>query len=245
MARKNRLSSLAVIAGAALMAVGSMATQANAAIIYDINSGSIPLSNLLGTGNSIIVGDKIFDNFSYSGRTGDMPLPSNVSITPEILTVDNQTTWGFKISGLFQDTNTPGGSDVVLGYNVHVVDPSQFMITDAHLLGTPDVVGNGNVKVVETWTPTFGSAKIRVYDIEPGSLVQLQDAIIFDVPVASLTVTKDIQAFVVDGQPGNASITSIDQLYSQTPTGGGGIPEPASLGLLAIGSVGLLARRRR
>lgn len=191
MARKNRLSSLAVMAGAALMAVGSMATQANAAIVYNINSGSIPLSNLLGTGNSILVFDKIFDNFSYSGRTGDMPLPSNVSITPEILTVDNQTTWGFKISGLFQDTNSPGGSDVVLGYNVHVVDPSQFMITDAHLLGTPDVVGNGNVKVVETWTPTFGSAKIRVYDIEPGSLERFSGCClaipaVFEVAVAVL-----------------------------------------------------------
>jgi hypothetical protein len=205
----------------------------------------IPLSDLAGTGNSILVGDKIFDNFSYS-NTGDMPTAANVNITPMISTIGSQTVWGFQVEGLFTDSNAPGGSDAVLNYRVTVVDPNAFLISDAHLSGDTDVVGSGFVKVTETWTPNSGAQKIRVYDIEPGDTTQLTDAIDFDVPVSSLDVTKNIAASIPDGSTGsNATVTSIDQFYSQTPGSGGGTPEPASLSLLGLGGLFLVTRRRK
>jgi hypothetical protein len=247
MARHFRFASLAAIVVPGVLAAGVFTSTASAdPIVFTPGSGAIPLSSLLGTGNSIQVGDKIFDNFTYTTSGADMPAAADVNITPEIITVNSTTMYGFNMSGGFQDTNSAGNSIGNLGYSVHVTDPAQFLITSASLLGDPDVVGTGQVQVTESWTPEFGPAQIRVYDIEPGNSTKLEDTITFPSQTASVTVTKQIVADIGDGTTGSAaSITSIDQLYAQTPPGGGGIPEPASLGILALGAVGLMVRRRR
>jgi hypothetical protein len=216
----------------------------NAAQFTTLNQ-PIPLTSLAGTGNSILVGDKVFDNFSYS-NTGDMPAVSQVNITPMITTIAGQTVWGFQVEGLFTDSSAAGGSDAVLNYRVTVTDPSAFMISDAHLSGDTDVIGTGFVKVTETWTPNAGAEKIRIYDIQPGGLTQLSDAIDFDVPASSLDVSKNIAASIADGSTGsNATVTSINQFYSQTPGTGGGTPEPATLSVLGLGGLVVLGRRRK
>jgi len=238
MVGKLRLASLA-LAGAVVLGAGT----ANAAVVYDISSGAIPLSNLVGTGSSLLVGDKIFDNFTYSTTGADMPTAANVNVTGEIVTINNQTMWGFELSGGFQDTNTSGSSDALLHYNVHVVDPALALITSAYIQGNPDVIGSGKMQVTETFLPSVGGTKIRVFNIDD-TTVQMQDQIAFDVPVASLSVQKDILASIPTGVAGNAaSLSFVDQLYTQGV--GTGVPEPASIGVLALGALGLLARRRK
>jgi hypothetical protein len=237
-----RMGSLAM--AAVLAAMGGI-RGAGAAIIYTPSDGAIPLSNLIGTGNSILVGDKIFDNFSYSTTGADMPAEGSVNITGEMMTVNGTPMWGIHVGGNFGDTNSAGASDAILRYDVTVNDPSVELITGATIMGNPVVSGAGNLQVTETWTPDEGTSKIQVYDIEPGDATQMNDSVTFDTPIDSLSVTKDILASVVDGSQGNASITSIDQLYAQQPTTGNGTPEPASLGILGLGVMGLIARRRR
>jgi hypothetical protein len=233
--------SFAVRAGLIISAVIAVAGTANAGLI----NGPISLNTLDGTTSSFLVGDKIFDNFTYT-HTGDMPDSAHVNITPTITTLNGQTVWGFQVEGLFTDSNAAGNSTATLNYRVTVVDPTAFLISDAHLSGDTDVIGTGVVDVTETWTPNVGAQQVSIFDIEPGNITQLQDSKVFTVPAASIDVTKTITATIADGSiDSNATVTSIDQLYSQTPGSGGGTPEPASLGLLGLGALALLARRRR
>ena len=65
--------------------------------------------------------------------------------------------------------------------------------------------------------------------------------------VASLRFEKEIQLSVNSRLPGTATIDSVDVTFSQvqTPSGGGTpIPEPATLGLFAIGMAGIARARR-
>ena len=86
----------------------------------------------------------------------------------------------------------------------------------------------------------------------PGDLhaiLDLVDAVVFPKPQTHLFVQKDIQASVRDGDNSSVAIMSfVDQTYSQGNTTGGagnGTPEPASLGVLALGGLAILARRRK
>lgn len=49
-----------VLAGAAVLAVGAMASSTSAGVIYNVNDGAIPLTNLVNTGNSLQVGGQDF-----------------------------------------------------------------------------------------------------------------------------------------------------------------------------------------
>jgi hypothetical protein len=236
-------NTLLVLAGAAMLAVGAMSSTASAAVVYGIADGAIPLSNLVGTGNSLLVGDKIFDNFQYT-KTGDMPTANSINVTGRVTTINGVPEWGFRMQGAFHDFNTTGGSDALLTYDVHVTDPNVSLIADAYIAGNPLVIGQGEMTVTETFLPLAGAPINAIYNIDAAN-TQLQNTVFFNPPTPGLSAQKDILAAVPDGLSGNAaSLSFIDQLYSQVPAGGG-TPEPASIGLLAIGAMGLLARRRR
>jgi hypothetical protein len=210
------------------------------------------LSTLLetqGSDPSILVGDKLFHHFEYNA-TGDMPAANLVNVIP---ITDVYGNFGLRFQGAFQDKAGGGASDALISYVVDVQD-EVLRISDAHIMGDTAVYGVGNVSITESWVPEVGNATIGIWDIKPGD-TQLVDSIDFTPnSYGTLHVQKDIladagPAFFQDGdfQIPNysvANVTFVDQTYSQTP-GGGETPEPASLGLLAIGSVALFARRRR
>ena len=190
------------------------------------------ISELIRTGGTITVGDKLFSDFSYLA-TGDMPTAAGVNV---IGITDADGNFGLRFQGGFVDLPGGGASDALIGFKVTVTDPNLF-ITDAHLAGNPSVLGGtGAISVTETFLPTNSNSMV-IGAIGGGSTV-LTASTVFATPVNVLFVQKDILAFAGTGLP---ALSFIDQTFSQS------VPEPSSVALLMIGGVGAfgVARRRK
>src|SRR3990172_6043780 len=128
---------------------------------------------------------------------------------------------------------------------VEVTDPL-FLISDAHLAGNPNLLGEqGSISVTETFLPLgqSGEYTMTIYDDESHPAPKLMDQTFFLPPVKKLNVQKDIlaRAVVTESSTGNtATLSFVDQTYSQT-----NVPEPATVMLTAIGMFGLAGFLRR
>jgi hypothetical protein len=198
--------------------------------------GSVPLSTLLNPGATITSGDKVFSNFEYS-FTGNMPDPTMVNVIPIQDALGN---YGIRFQGGFMDLpSSPGASDALINYKV-AAGPG-FLISDAHLAGNPNVLGEvGSVGVTETFLPLGqqGQYTLEIFDDENLEMAQLMDQVDFIPPTMMLNVQKDIHALAVStGQ--SVTMSFIDQTFSQ-------IPEPITVVSLVAGVVAIgVARRGR
>jgi hypothetical protein len=199
----------------------------------------VRLDQLLGPdGGSIQVGDKLFDDFSYSS-TGDMPPADRVNVAPF---VDLDGNFGIQITGAFRDEpDAPGpnfASDAVIQYSVWVTDPNpQIQINDVHLYGQMDATGDGSVLITESYSNT-SPGFLSVYYERNGATVNGQLSDWMDLPntVRHLRVKKNISANALTGV---AAVTIIEQTFSQ-------IPEPSTAMLtLLVGACFCGSRRRR
>lgn len=192
---------------------------------------AVSLEELLADPSSgLQVGDKFFDQFSYSW-TGDMPAAGDVMIEP---ITNDPPAYGIKVLGDFRDEPGNNASDAVLRYRVTVTDPN-FEIIGAQIAGDPEVSGgSGAASVTETFLSSQGDV-LAIFKIEPGQ-VQTEDMIAFADAVVQLQVQKDILANASGGQ--SATISFIDQKFPQ-------VPEPSAMLLLAVGMVGLVVTRVR
>jgi hypothetical protein len=184
---------------------------------------AIPLSDLIGDqAPPITVGDKVFSDFWYAA-TGDMPSAGDINVIPIV----DGGNYGLRFQGGFLDAPGGGASDAMLGFHVEV-DPRfpQFLISDVHLSGNPNVLGenNGTISVCETFMP-LTDPMLDIYD-DFGTRKVTDQALLVR-PVRELDVQKDILALSVGS---TATLSFIDQTFSQII-----VPEPPGAMMLLVG----------
>jgi hypothetical protein len=203
-----------------------------------VSATAILLADLIANpADSIVVGDKIFTGFGYSG-TGDMPTASLVNV---LGLRDSAGNWGLRFQGSFLDLPGGGNSDAHISFMVEVspqADPVTPII-DAHLsISGTGVAGDESAFIVDETLSNGTTLEAFVTTIGPGAQQnKLTDAKTF-APVTKLNVVKDILAIAAAGSSLPSRGTVIDQSFSQ-------VPEPSSVALVGLSSLALAGIRRR
>ncbi len=172
---------------------------------------SITLQDLID-GYSIIICDKLFDEFALSANDDGEPMAGELSVTPlpdDPLTADFDPGLGYT-SGALQAV--AGESvDLEFEYTVSVIG-GQPLIKDASVLLTSFGVNPGGLVSVSDAFP-FGNLLAQADEnsgFDPNFSPEIFDSIDF-APVSSLRVRKDI---AIDGP---AQLSGFQQRYSQDP----------------------------
>jgi hypothetical protein len=147
------------------------------------------------------------------------------------------------LQGGFIDLPGGGASDSLVTFNVTALDP-RMVISDAHLAANAALVGPGLASVTETFLPLFPTVSLLVFDT-PGATL-LTDGVVFDTPVRTLPVQKDILLYSTGEWPNFATISFIDQTFSQS-IDRNEIAEPATISMVGLVSMflGAIYMRRR
>jgi len=226
MTRRFLISSLVV----GLLALGGLNAQA----------GTLPLPQTLAAleGNSAIVDNLEFSNFTYSVNPTAPPTAANVAVNPFTAVVGEP---GINFTGAF--TAAAGSTvDYAITYTVTTTDGSK--INDAYLSlgGFANSGGTGSVSIGETIFNSSGTVISKVpFEVFTSPLPgQLSDTSLLTLPETTITVEKDIT--VVGGSNG-AVFSFTNQGFSTTDVVAA-VPEPASMALLGIGLSGLFTLRR-
>ncbi len=221
---RNRL--FTVVAGTFILAALTAGPGASAA---NCVSGA-NLGQWLGGGFSCTIGDKTFSNFTYSASSGGQATP--VAASAITITTINQgsNAIGFQFNAPWVVSNTQS-LDSLIGFTVAVTGGGPAQIHDAAVVqGGTSFSGAGVASVSENL-----SNNVQLLTIDTAGQIVLADSVAFS-PIGSVNVTKDI---AVRANGGSASISLVSDTFSQ-------VPEPATLGLLGSGLIGLgLLRHRR
>ena len=205
----------------------------------NLNGGdTISLATVIDNGLGVQIGDKLFRDFFFSyidtdGIASDDLTRSNVVLTALVNNI------GFGVS--FQQPLLAIGpviKDIVLKYSATVTDPNNS-ISDIHLDITGSA-GNGGLGTVSENALVGGFGGTQVGSIQ-ASIPGTSSSFTNIVPtVTELWVQKDVTVTGGSNANGFASITIIDQTFSQ-------VPEPSTVLLVGMAAtmIGLIARRKR
>ena len=197
-----------------------MAAVAVAALAATVGPArAVTLADLIA-GQSITVGDKLFDNFSYVG-TGPAPTAANITV---LGSTDLNGNYGLRFISAWA-VSTPGQTmDSNIGFDVTVLDPNSW-ISDIHLTANVSATGDGSfAQVIEQVTDPNVVGQIKVET--PNTLDAWADLPKLE---KKIHVSKDA-LFVVGRDGGNASMSELDNYYSQKTRVG--VPEPGSIAML-------------
>jgi hypothetical protein len=197
---------------------------------------TVTLDSLLAPGASIQVGDKLFSNFGWNSAT----IPS-AGVNVQAIDQSNPLfvgNYGIDIQGSFTQFG-PGTIDADLTYKVSVIGSQR--ISDVHQVVNGGGIGDFVASVSEvllsapngvTLGSLFnGASSTGNFQVGSADIVP---------PVSQLWVNKDINLLV--GPNGvTASISDIQQTFSQTGTPDGGM----TLALLGIALLGVEGLRRK
>ncbi len=235
----SKMSLLALVCG---MVLPLHVEAAHVTLDPNDSNDSVLLSDLLnGNVPGVVVGDKIFDDFSYSTIGLDMPDPADINV---LGFQDLDGNWGLSFHGAFLDFPGNGISDALLRFTVGVTQEALeqgWRISDANLfIGGVGLGDDSFLSVDESFQENNETLNVFATTLNGPLEQELSDGVIFDELYTSLRVTKDILAFASDNSNQPVRTTVIDQSFSQVQ-----IPEPATLSLIVLTGVGLASARYR
>lgn len=224
-----RLKGLAVLCAAGLSLYAGTSAQAGT------------LQDLLVPGATITVGDKLFSNFHDYTSSAGAPAAGTVVVTP--ITSGSEEGLRFTFDGL---SAGPTSGLVAVGFYYDVQSTVEGNLVSDISLSTVGSATNGSFwKVFETITDA--TAPNQANNVQSGSLLNINYAhTVFGEPIALANVHKTISML---SSGGTASITSIDQTFSQTTAEGtpAAVPLPSAawMGMALIGGIGGMKLRRK
>lgn len=186
------------------------------------------LGNLVTSGGSLTIGDKLFSGFSYTATGLSGFDAATISVTASI---GAGGVYYLTYGGNMQLAGTVGATaDLLLGYTVTVTDPGwKINMIDQRYTGG---VLNGSLLINETATsgaPT-ATSQLSIGDasdpnVYPSGLFDTGELDILGVlpPQTTLTVTKDIAFTILNGNPlinggiSQVSVSSVQQSFHQVP----------------------------
>ncbi len=217
-----------------------IATSSQAVLVWDFEeptnnpSNGYVLSDLIGT-DGLLVGDKLFADFSYTNVNNIgviFPDASSIAVTPVIV----GDSFGLRFNGPWL-ANPGEALDSTVRFSVEATDPDLY-ISEAQLFVTASSVAlDGSVSISEN---LFDGAPPTSNEIGDLSYFETDDDIFasntteFD-PIKKVWVVKNI---ALEGQAfGFAHLSEFYQVFVQ-------VPEPSSAILVGLGAITILRRRR-
>lgn len=214
--------------------------------VFAVSSHAVLLSDLIQSGGTIQVGDKIFGNFTWGG-TGGPGSAAGVTVTG-IGTGIGTDLYGLQFGGGLSQVGI-GTSDWQLGYSVTIAPGFYNLISDIHQYsnfgGTPGSYVNVTEDVLDApggnvvASSHLGQGINYAYLDQSDPPAELNDHLVLDTPLQTVWIEKDIllRAF---GPSDDVSMTILQQRFSQVPP----VPEPTTAGcfLLGLGALACLQR---
>ncbi len=227
---------VAVLLGLLVFA-NAPATQASS--VTNLNAGEyVDLAGYLGpSGGAILIGDKLFDDFTYvtsdsTGLTNNLLPAGAISLGA----LSNSVGFGLSFNAPFFTAQNIQ-KDFVITYSVSVTN-APLLISDVHLDYNGAFVGNGFSIVTETVFDAGGIGGNLLGQINVHNPPPLMSTNLFLNPAQpKLFIQKDIQLLSFSNND-IATISVVNQVFSQ-------IPEPSTITLAAGGLAGLWQWHRR